>query len=172
MTNSKLWAISMVIVSLAVIAAFLYGIATRPVVIYSVSTSLGYNQTIDLAANDLKVDLRARNSGSSAAKVWLIVRFYNMSLKEPSLSIRRIENASEIRIPIEVPASTSQTFGATFNSPANASYLVLVLSVEGNSEAELATKFHTSLALFSPERPNALILKHVEGQTFMRVSSR
>lgn len=173
--GSKIQAVGMLFISIAINLAFLYGIFTKPVIPYHLSTPVDYNGTIDLSTENLRVDLNLRNRGLSPARVTLVVRFYNMSLQETeSLSVEEEEAFSRLRVPWSVSARQSEyeAFEVSFDSVANATYLVLIYSVEPDWKVASTSRFYNSFAVYEPERPTALLLKHVGDTKYMRVRSR
>ena len=174
-TSSKIQAIGMLVVSIAINLAFLIGIFTRPVISYHLSTPVDYNGTIDFGTENLPVELNLRNTGLSPARVRLIVRFYNMSLyRAESFSVEEKEAYSVLRIPWSMSAHQSEydILEVVFDSAANATYLVLVYSIEGDWKGGLTNRFYNSFAIYKPERPTALLLKHVSDMMYLRVRSR
>lgn len=165
-------AVTMLLIAVAINLAFFYGMATRPVIFYHLSTSIGYNETIDFSSKDLRVDFIVDNGGASSARLWLIVAYYNMSLtSHEGLSVQENE-ASVLRLPLSAQAHQSSNLSATFNTEKEADYMILILSVEGNSEADPLTRFFNSFAIINPERPTAILLKNLGDGIFMRVRSR
>lgn len=174
-TSSRTQAVGMLVISIAINLAFLYGIVARPVISYHLSTPLDYNETIDFSTENLRVEFKLRNKGFSPARLRLAVRFYNMSLHNTESFIVEDEGEfSVLRLPWDVSAHQSEyeSFEVAFDSAANATYLVLFYSVEGDWKLEPTTRFHNSFAIYKPERPTALLLKHVSDMRYMRVRSR
>jgi hypothetical protein len=173
--DSKLEAVLLIAVALAINASFLYGLLTRPVIAYHISTPLDYNATIDFNSDVLTVDLEVDNEGLSPARLVFVARVYNMSLVGPvGIDITQGETFSEARVPIyvAVPKGGRESFTVELRGAADASYQVLIFSVEGKPRLDPITGFHDSFAVFEPVRPTALLLKHVGGGRYMRVRSR
>lgn len=174
-TSSKIQAVGMLVISIAINLAFLIGIFTRPVISYHLSTPVGYNSTIDFSTEELRVGLHLRNMGLSPARVGLVARFYNMSFLETgSLSVEEYEAFSLLRLPWSVSAQQSEydTFEVAFDSVENSSYLVLIYSIEADRKVRPISRFYNSFAIFKPERPTALLLKNIGDGKYMRVKKR
>lgn len=170
--DSRIQAVLMLLLSIAINLAFFYGLITRPVILYHLTTPLEYNKTVDFDVEKLRVDLRVMNRGGSPARVWLVARIYNMSLiGAEALSVAEFDGVSVLRIPRDVPARRSgyETLELKFDAAANSTYLALIFSVEADWEANPAVRFHNGFAVYKPERPTALLLKHVGGRIFVRV---
>lgn len=173
--SSRIQAASMLMIAVTINLAFLYGVVARPTISYHLSTPLDYNGTIDFDGEDLRVELRARNRGLSSAQVWLVVRYYNMTpTSTGGLRGGEDDGPPEVRIPWRAPARQTDyaTFEVTFDSARNATYLVLIFYVETDNRGDPATRFHNSFAVYRPERPTALLLKHTGNMKFTRVRRR
>ena len=173
-TDSRIQAAAMLLVSLAINLAFLYGVVARPVISYHLSTPLDYNETIDFEAEVLPVELWVRNKGLSPARVRLVVRFYNMSpVGAEGWSLSEEGGVSEMRLPWRAPAhQAEESFAVTFDSRGNATYALLIFYIEVDRGAGPLDRFHNSFITYRPERPTALLLRHVSDMTFMRVRRR
>lgn len=175
LTHSRIQAYGMLVISIAIILAFLYGIFTRPVIFYHLSTPIDYNGTVDLSAEILPVELNLRNTGFSPARVTLVVRLYNMSLHEAgSFVVEELEEFPVLRLPWSVSAKMSEydTVDVAFEPAANSTYLVLIYSIEVDLKVGPISRFHNSFAINNPERPTALLMKHVSDEKYMRVRRR
>ena len=173
--NSKVEVALLLSVAAAINLFFFYGLVTRPVVEYNLSTPLGYNETVDFESGDLLVNLETANKGFSPARVAFVVRLYNMSLTGPEEVESAVENGFvELYIPLEktIKQSGNYTYPIMVKSSREATYLVLILSVESRPRWDPLTGFYDSFAIFEPKRPTALLLRHVGGERFMRVRSR
>lgn len=173
--NSRAEVVLLLSAAAAINLLFFYGLVTRPVVEYNLSTPLGYNETVDFESGDLLVSLIARNKGFSLARVAFVVRLYNMSLTAPEAIESAAENGFvELYIPLEKPIKQSEnyTYPIMIEPSREATYLVLIVSVESRPRWDPLTGFYDSFAIFEPKRPTALLLRHVEGDRFMRVRSR
>jgi hypothetical protein len=168
-------ALLLITVALAINASFLYGLLTRPVIAYHISTPLDYNATIDFDSDVLTVDLEVENKGLSSARLVFIARIYNMSLTGPEgIEIRRGEIYSEAVIPIEdaVHKDGHEAYTVELEGTPGTSHQILIFSVEGKPNTDPVTGFHDSFAIFEPVRPTALLLKRVGDGSYMRVRSR
>lgn len=173
--DSKPEALLLIAVALAINASFLYGLLTRPVIAYHISTPLNYNATIDFDSDVLTVDLEVDNEGLSPARLVFVARIYNMSFTGPEgIEIRRGEIFSEAVIPIEdaVHKEGHEAFTVELRGMPGTSHQVLIFSVEGKPRPDPVTGFHDSFAIFEPVRPTALLLKQVGDGSYMRVRSR
>ncbi len=172
-TDSRIQAAAMLLVSLAVNLAFLYGVVARPVISYHLSTPLDYNGTIDFEAEALPVELRVRNKGLSPARVRLVVRFYNMSpVGVEDWSLSEEGGVSEMRLPWRAPHQAEESFAVTFDSRGNATYALLIFYIEVDRGARPLDRFHNSFITYRPERPTAILLRHISDTKFMRVKRR
>ncbi len=165
----------MLAISITINLAFLYGIFSRPSISYHISTPVDYNGTVDFSTDNLPVELNLRNTGLSPARVMLVTRFYNMSLVDKSLfDVEESEAFSVLRLPRSVSAHMPDydAFEVVFEPAANSSYLVLIYSIEVDWKVGPISRFHNSFVINNPERPNALLMKHVSGEKYMRVKSR
>jgi hypothetical protein len=165
----------MLAISIGINLALLYGLITRPMISYHISTPIDYNKTVDFNMESLQVELKIRNKGYSPARVRLVTFYYNMSLQEDRVfNIEEAEGFSVTSVPWDVFPNQSEydTFEIKFDSEENSSYLALIFSVEGELKAKLATRFHNSFSIFKGERPTALLLKHIGDREYMRVKRR
>lgn len=170
--NSKIEAIMLVSAASMICFSFFYGLATRPIIAYSVSTPLDYNGTIDFESGDLLVYLETMNEGLSPARVVLTVWLYNMSLIEPK-EIEKIvgDGFIELRIPLDEPVkeAESNTYMISLSPSDEHTYLFLVFTAESKPQFDPINGYFNSFAAFEAERPNALLLKHLGGARYMRV---
>jgi hypothetical protein len=173
--DSKIEAVLLLSVAIAINLTFFYGLITRPIIVYHLSTTLDYNGEINFNSEELLVDLEATNEGLSPARVAMIVRSYNMSLRGPE-GVEASEEGtfSELYIPLDEPIhrSVREIFSITLNTDVNATYLVLIFSVQPKPRVDPIRGFYDSFAIYKPERPNALLLRHVDNGRFTRVTSR
>lgn len=173
--NSKIEAAFLLSVGLAITVTFLYGLITKPIITYHISTTLNYNETIDFESEILLVNLEAMNKGLSPARVALVVRLYNMSLEAQE----RIETSegsefSEHRISLYSPIRRAghANYTIKLTTLGNATHLVLIFYVEPPPRWDPIRGFYNSFAVYNPRRPTALLLKHIDGMKFMRVRKR
>lgn len=173
--NSRTEAVLLLSAALVIGSAFFFGLVTRPVITFTLSTPLDYNGTIDFESGDILVNLETKNEGLSAARVGLGVWLYNMSLTGPN-GVETIvrDGFTELRISLDEPIRRSgdYTYPITLKPAGKATYLVLVFSAESQPRWDPMTGFYDSFAIYKPERPTALLLRHVEDEVFMRVRSR
>ena len=172
-SHHRIDAVLLIAVDLAINLSFLFGLMARPSISYHITTPLNYNETIDLSVNTLRADFRTINRGRSEASIWLRINYYNASLASHDDAIPSEGVDGRLSVARLLTGQVDyQSFNASFASVGNVSYIVVILSVEVNNDASLGTRFHNSFAVFNPERPTALLLRHIAGNTFMRVSSR
>ena len=175
LSYSRIQAVGMLAISIALNLAFLYGIFSRPSISYHLSTPVDYNGTVDFSTGNLPVELNLRNTGLSPARVKLVARFYNMSLADKSsFHVEELETFSVLRLPRSVSAHMPDydAFEVVFEAAANSSYLVLIYSIEVDWKVGPISRFHNSFVINNPERPTALLMKHVSGEKYIRVKSR
>ena len=174
-SGSKAEAKLLFIVTVAINLYIIYGFLTRPVIAYHITTPLEYNGTIDFHTGDLEVSLETTNKGLSPAQVELTVRLYNISLTGPQASkVSMHDQFSEFQIKLETPIAPSghDVKTITFTTVEDADYLVLIFYAGPQPRYNPITGFFDSFATFTPERPTALLLKQVESNEYMRVTSR
>lgn len=174
-SKSKPEAVLLLFIASSITFLFLYGLATRPVIAYTLLTPLEYNGTHDFGFRDLIVNLKMTNDGLSPVRVELTVRLYNMSLTEPKEAETFIgEGFTAFRVILDDPIRKKEdaTYNIKLRSTGEATYLVLIFTVESQPLSDPITSFYDSFAIYSPERPNALLLKHIEKDKFMRVRGR
>ncbi|MGB9622694.1 MAG: hypothetical protein ACPL07_02505 [Candidatus Bathyarchaeia archaeon] len=175
MDQSKLEASLMLSVSLIIVGAFIYGFVSRPIVFYHIYTSLNYNERIDSRRDNLKIMLQIRNIGGSKTYVWLLVDFYNLTLIDPTeIEVLEENGASRIFIPwLSQPSKVGyETYDVEFSFLNNSSYSLVLFYVYENNQYDFVTRFHNSFAVYTPERPTALIFKNIDGFTFMRLQRK
>ena len=173
--GSKAEAALLLSIAVAINLTFIYGMATKPVIAYHVTTPLDYNGTIDFDSEYLYVNLEARNVGLSPAGVDLVVKLYNFTLvgSEGSESTKG-EGPTELKVALDEPIRPSgqEKYNITLDSAGDATYLVLIFSIESKPRLDPITGLHDSFAIFKPERPTALLLKNIDGNMYMRVRRR
>ena len=165
----------MLSIAVAINLTFIYGMATKPVIAYHVTTPLDYNGTIDFDSEYLYVNLEARNVGLSPAGVDLVVKLYNFTLVGSEGSeLTKGEGSTELRVALDEPIRPSghENYNITLDSAGDATYLVLIFSIESKPRLDPITGLHDSFAIFKPERPTALLLKNIDGNMYMRVRRR
>jgi len=165
----------LIAVASAINIAFFYGFITRPVIFYNLSTSIEYNETIDFLVEPLNVTLHARNEGLSPAKIGFVIRLYNTSLlnHEPD-STQEYESVRIVDVPLEkaVKPNEEANYSIALTPHEDASYLILVFTVVGESKLDLFKGYYNSFAKLEATRPNALIFKQYENGKYMRVKKR
>jgi hypothetical protein len=174
-SGSKAEARLLFIVTVAINLFILYGFLTRPVIAYHISTPLEYNGTIDFDAGDLEVSLETTNGGFSPALVELTVRLYNISLTgPPDAEVSVHEQFSEFQVKLATPLAPSvhDVRTITFTSVEDADYMVLIFYVAPQPHYNPITGFFDSFAIYTSERPTALLLRQVGTNEYMRVTSR
>ncbi len=174
-SGSKAEARLLFIVAAAVNLCIIYGFLTRPVIAYHISTPLEYNGTIDFDAGDLEVSLETTNTGLSPALVELTARLYNISLTGPQdAEVSVYDRFSELQIKLDAPIAPSghEVRTITITTVEDADYMVLIFYVDPQPHYDPITGFFDSFATYTPERPTALLLKQVEADEYMRVTSR
>jgi len=173
--GSKAEAALLLSIAVAINFTFIYGMATKPVIAYHVTTPLDYNGTIDFDSEYLYVNLEARNVGLSPAGVDLVVKLYNFTLvgSKGSESTKG-EGPTELRVALDEPIRPSgqENYNIALDSVGDTTYLVLIFSIESKPRLDPITGFHDSFAIFKPERPTALLLKNIDGNMYMRVRRR
>ncbi len=173
--NSKIEAVLLILVAIGINLLFFYGLITRPIIAYNLSTPLDYNGEVDFSTGDLPVNLEVTNEGKSPSRVEMVVRTYNMSLTGPEGVEASVEGTySELHIPIGKPIrqSRNESSTVTLNTDENATYLVLILSIEPPPRHTPVLAFYDSFTIYKPVRPTALLLKHTDGNKYMRVKNR
>jgi len=165
---------ALVLLAASINAAFLYGIIARPIIYYTLYTPLNYNEVIDLSIENLDVEVKIANRGLSDAAVWLVVRFYNATLKGPLPQEYKMRGSGEILIPMTLKpngAGYESTY-MKFGVQGEPSYILIMISVEANREVNSIYNFNNSFMLYNPQRPTAILLKQVSEGKYMRVTSR
>lgn len=174
-TRSKIEAIMLVSMAVAINLTFFYGFATKPIIEYHLSTPLDYNRTIDFDSEYLLVNLEASNTGLSPTRVELVVNLYNATLVEFEGFEEKIgEGLYKASITLDDPIRPSEfvNYNVTMRPEGNVTYLVLIFSVKSIPRHDPITGYYNSFTTFKPERPTALLLKHIDGNWFMRVRRR
>jgi len=163
------------VVPLMVIALLVYGLATRPLIVYSLSTSLDYNATVNLESGGLEVDLNVENVGASPSRVTLRVRLYNASLSEPvEAEIAHEQYYDEFYIHIDDAVGRYEHGVETLyiEPEGDDGYLAVTFTAQPLLGANPARGFYDSLAIFRSQRPTALLLKNMEDGVYKRVQSK
>ncbi len=173
--GSKTEAALLLSAAFALNLALFYGLSTKPVIEYNLSTPLEYNGTIDFDSEGLYVTLETRNRGSSPARITLVAWTYNCTLKGPERDQTSVEeDFTEYRIPVDgsIRRLEDGEYTFTLEPDGNATYLLLIFAVQAQPSQDPVTGFYNSFATFKPVRPTALLLKHIDGAEFMRVRRR
>lgn len=173
--GSKIEAALLISAALAINIGFFYGLATKPVIEYNISTPLDYNGTVDFDSEELYVSLEIRNRGSSPARITLAVRLYNCTLMGPGgLETYLGDGFTEISIPSTEPIRRSEDreHTITIEPEGNVTHALLIFLIRVQPRLDPMTGFYESFTTVKPERPTALLLKHIDGEKFMRVRSR
>lgn len=174
-SDSKIEAALLFLIAAAISFSFFYGLATRPVIAYTLSTPLEYNGTYDFESGDLIVNLKMTNEGLSPARVELKFWLYNMSLIEPKgIEPFSGEGFTEFRVTLNDPIRKEEDviYSLKLRSAGKATYLVLIFAAESQPLSDPVASFHDSFAIYTPERPTALLLKHLGEDSYMRVRGR
>ena len=174
-SGSKAEARLLFILAVAVNLCIIYGFLTRPVIAYHISTPLEYNGTIDFNAGDLEVSLETTNRGLSPALVELTARLYNISLTGPpdaEVSVHDRFSEHQIKLATPIAPSGHDVKTITITTVEDADYMVLIFYVDPQPRYDPITGFFDSFATYTPKRPTALLLKQVEANEYMRVTSR
>ena len=177
MKSSKLKKDSILLLSISLFinSFFLYGLLSKPIIRYHLTTPLNYNNTIDFNSEILHVKLAARNEGSSPARVIFNVRIYNMSLYGPKKE-RQSEDQRflSLNIPLDVSIlpHRQENYNLTLKAVNNSRYLVLIFNEESRLRKNPFSGFYDSFSIFEAERPNALLLKHETESKYIRVKIR
>ena len=173
--GSKIEAALLISAALAINIGFFYGLATKPVIEYNISTPLDYNGTVDFDSEELHVTLETRNRGSSPARITLAVRLYNCTLTGTvGLETHLGDGFTEYSIPSTEPIRKSEGREHTIalEPEVNVTHAVLIFLIRVQQRLDPVTGFYDSFTRVKPERPTALLLKHIDGERFMRVRSR
>lgn len=173
--GSRIEAALLLTVAFALNLGFFYGLTTKPVIAYNLSTPLDYNGTINFDSEVLYVTLETSNRGSSPARITLVAWSYNCTLKGPEgAQISVEEDFTEYRIPLDEPIRRLEDgeYTLTLEPDGNATYLLFIFAVQAQPRQDPVTGFYNSFSTFKPVRPTALLLKYVDGAKFMRVRSR
>ncbi len=173
--ESKIEAYLLFSLALMLNIALFYGFATRPVITYSISTQLGYNETIDFSSEVLSVELEISNRGLSKARVEIVTLLYNMSLID-SGGMGSTDKGDYLEVWDLTEKSLgkleSESRNLTISNIEESNYIVLILTVRDTQRLNPVTGFHESFALFRPERPNAILLRRETGEVYKRVRRR
>ncbi len=174
-SDSKPEAALLLLIAVAITISFLFGLSTRPVIAYTLSTPLEYNGTHNFGTGDLLVNLELKNEGLSPARIKLTVRLYNMSLTAPKeIETYDIEGFTVFHVTLDTPIRKNEDtiYSIRLKSSDEATYLLLIYTAESQPLLDPITSFHDSFTIYTPERPTALLLKYVEENIFMRVRGR
>ena len=173
--GSKSEAFTLAAIALTLNLALLYGFMTKPVIEYHLSTDVDYNETIDLSLGNLNINLEMTNTGLSPGKVGLTIWLYNMSAVSPEdVDETHFEGYTELKAKIHEPVDPSQheVFTITVSPLEDSDYLILAFSVSSYPVRDPVSGFYTSFSQYNPERPTAVLLRHLGDMRYMRVSSR
>ena len=173
--GSKSEAFTLAAVALTLNLALLYGFMTKPVIEYHLSTDVDYNETIDLSLGNLDVNLEMTNTGLSPGKVGLTIWLYNMSAVSPEdVDETHFEGYTELKANLKEPIGPSEkdVFTITVGPHEDSDYLILAFSVSPYPVRDPVGGFYTSFSQYHPERPTAVLLRHLGDMRYMRVSSR
>ncbi|HUS78224.1 MAG TPA: hypothetical protein VM050_06140 [Patescibacteria group bacterium] len=158
-----------------VIALLVYGLATRPLLVYSLSTPLDYNATVNLESGGLELDLNVENVGASPSRVTLRVRLYNASLAEPvEAEIAHKPYYDEFYIHIDDAVRRYENGVETLyiEPEGEDGYLAVTFIAQPRLGTNPARGFYDSLAVFRSQRPTALLLKNMGDGVYKRVQSK
>lgn len=173
--GSKGEAFALAAIALTLNIALLYGFMTKPVIEYHLSTDIDYNETIDLSLRNLNVDLEMTNTGLSPGKVGVTIWLYNMSVVSPEdFDETHLEGYTELKANLQEPIDPSQkeVFTITVSLIEDSAYLILAFSVTPYPVRDPVSGFYTSFSQYNPERPTAILLRHLGDMRYMRVRSR
>ena len=173
--GSRSEAFTLAVIALTINLALLYGFMTKPVIEYHLSTDVDYNETIDLSLGNLDVDLEMTNTGLSPGKVGLTIWLYNMSVVSPEDGdITHLEGYTELKANLQesIDPSQHEVFTISISPLEDSDYLILAFSVTSYPVRDPVSGFYTSFSTYNPERPTALLLRHLGDMHYMRVRSR
>ena len=173
--GSKSEAYILTAIAFAINLALLFGFMTSPVIEYHLSTDIDYDETIDLSLGGLDVNLEMTNTGLSPGKVGLTIWLYNMSVVSPEdLDETVYEGYTELKVNLHEPINPSEKemFTITVGPHEDSTYLILAFSVSPYPVRDPLSGFSTSFSQYNPERPTAVLLRHLGDMRYMRVSSR
>lgn len=174
MKGSKFESTALVLLAASINITFLYGIITRPIIYYTLYTSLKYNETIDFSVDNLDVEVKISNRGLSKAAVWLVIRSYNATIKELLTKEYKEGKEGGILIPITLEPNEKgyESIQIKFSVKGDPSYVLIMISVEAIREIDQLYNFNNSFILYNPQRPTAILLKRISEGKYMRVTSR
>jgi hypothetical protein len=115
------------------------------------------------------------NTGLSPGKVGLTIWLYNMSAVSPEdVDETHFDGYTELKAKLHKPIDPSQheVFTITVSPLEDSAYLILAFSVTPYPVRDPVGGFYTSFSQYSPERPTAVLLRHLGDMRYMRVSSR
>jgi len=173
--GSKSEALTLAAIAFTINLALLYGFMTKPVIDYHLSTDIEYNETIDLSLGSLNVNLEMTNTGLSPGKVGLTIWLYNMSVVSPEdFDETHFEGYTELKANLHEPIGPFEKEVLTISVGAHedSAYLILAFSVAHYPVRDPLGGFYTSFSQYNPERPTAVLLRHLGDMRYMRVSSR
>jgi len=173
--GSKREAYALVAIAFTINLALIFGFMTKPVIDYHLSTDIDYNETIDLGLGSLNVNLEMTNTGLSPGKVGLTIWLYNMSVVSPEdFDETHFESYTELKTNLQEPIGPSEkeVFTVIVGAHEDSAYLILAFSVSPYPVRDPIGGFYTSFSQYNPERPTAILLRHLGDTRYMRVSSR
>ena len=173
--GSRSEAFALAAVAFTINLALLYGFITKPVIEYHLSTDVNYNETIDLSLGNLDVDLEMTNTGLSPGKVSLTIWLYNMTVVSPEdVDETHLEGYTELKANLQesIDPSQHEVFTISISPLEDSTYLILAFSVTPYPARDPVSGFYTSFAKHNPERPTALLMRHLGDMRYMRVRSR
>lgn len=173
--SSRSEAFTLAAVAFTINLALLYGFMAKPVIEYHLSTDVDYNETIDLSLGNLNVNLEMTNTGLSPGKVGLTIWLYNMSAVSPEdVYETHFEGYTELKANLHEPigASEKEVFTISVGPHEDSAYLIIAFSVSPYPVRDPVSGFYTSFSQYNPERPTAVLLRHLGDMRYMRVSSR
>jgi hypothetical protein len=173
--GSRSEAFTLAAIAVTINLALLYGFMNKPVIDYHLSTDVDYNETIDLSLGNLNVNLEMANTGLSPGKVGLTIWLYNMSVVSPEdVEETHFEGYTELKAKLHEPIDPSkqEVFTVTVSPLEDSDYLILAFRVSSYPVRDPVGGFYTSFSQYSPERPTAVLLRHLGDMRYMRVRSR
>jgi len=173
--SSRSEAFTLAAIAFTINLALLYGFMAKPVIEYHLSTNVDYNETIDLSLGDLNINLEMTNTGLSPVKVGLTIWLYNMSVVSPEdVDETHFEGYTELKTKLHEPIDPSQheVFTLIVSPLEDSTYLILAFSVTPYPVRDPVGGFYTSFSQYNPERPTAILLRHLGDMRYMRVRGR
>lgn len=174
MTGSRFESAALVLLAASLNAAFLYGLIGRPIIYYTIYTPLNYKEIIDFSVDDLNVEFKVSNKGLSEAAIYLVIRFYNATLKDHLNKEYEERRKGEVVIPMTLKPNEEvyESIWMKFSNDGDPSYILIMISIEANRKINQILNFNNSFMLSNPQRPTAILLKRVSEGKYMRVTSR